>query len=691
MKIFKILLLAICFTACSTKPEATVAFPSLQQPEKAIATNEGEKYILSNNLLKAEYLLENGNLKFNGSDALQLTPTNDLFYITLGDSSIVKSSEMTMSGAKIEQLKGCEKAIKKAEQYDGYKLTAEFKYNNLTIDWSAVLRDNSHYLRTEMKISAKEDTEMINIVPMEYTLTDNADAVIVNGVVRGAPLTSSKIFAGIETPLGINSVEGNTIKGLWSRATTLKAGNTWSIGAVVGLVAEDQLRRSFLAYHERERAVPYRSFIHYNSWYELNIDRNNDSNPLNRMVESQCLPVLDAWKTNLFDKHNVGIDAFVWDDGWDDFNSLWDFHIGFPEGFSNINEKAIAMGTGIGAWLGPVGGYGASKAQRLAYWNNTHSTQITNFELSNPEYLDAFADRCSQMVNDYDFRYFKLDGISDLSNATGPKIEEDVESFLNMLNVLREIKYDLYFNCTVGTWSSPFWLHYADAIWRQDGDWDKIGDQGDYREKWITYRDYMVYKNFPIASPICPINSIMTHGLMVTKYGPPNVMPRNDSDETAKGIIREMHCAFGCGSGLIELYVDNDLMTTIGEDGELWEALAECIEWHRDNEDVLADVHWVGGNPWDGEKASVYGWASWNGEKATLTLRNPNSTEQTFTTTLRQALDIPNYVTGKIKLTDAFKNQTQYSGITNESIDIDQTITFTMPPFDVVVLDGECK
>ena len=691
MKIFKILLLAICFTACSTKPEATVVFPSLQQPEKAIATNEGEKYILSNNLLKAEYILENGNLKFNGSEALQLANGSELFTITLADSTIVKSSEMTMTAPQLIPLKGDKEAVKKSEQYDGYKLTAEFKYNNLTIEWSAILRDNSHYLRTEMKISAKEDTEMINIVPMEYTLTDNADAVIVNGVVRGAPLTSSKIFAGIETPLGINSVEGNTIKGLWSRATTLKAGNTWSIGAVVGLVAEGQLRRSFLAYHERERAVPYRSFIHYNSWYELNIDRNNDSNPLNRMVESQCLPVLDAWKTNLFDKHNVGIDAFVWDDGWDDFNSLWDFHIGFPEGFSNINRKATSMGTGIGAWLGPVGGYGASKAQRLAYWNNTHSTQITNFELSNPEYLDAFADRCSQMVNDYDFRYFKLDGISDLSNATGPKIEEDVESFLNMLNVLREIKYDLYFNCTVGTWSSPFWLHYADAIWRQDGDWDKIGDQGDYREKWITYRDYMVYKNFPIASPICPINSIMTHGLMVTKYGPPNVMPRNDSDETAKGIIREMHCAFGCGSGLIELYVDNDLMTTIGEDGELWEALAECIEWHRDNEDVLADVHWVGGNPWDGEKAEVYGWASWNGEKATLTLRNPNSTEQTFTTTLRQALDIPNYVTGKIKLTDAFKNQTQYSGITNESIDIDQTITFTMPPFDVVVLDGECK
>ena len=183
----------------------------------------------------------------------------------------------------------------------------------------------------------------------------------------------------------------------------------------------------------------------------------------------------------------------------------------------------------------------------------------------------------------------------------------------------------------------------------------------------------------------------MTHGLIVSKYGPPSSAPHDDSEETAKGIIREMRCAFGCGSGLIELYVDNDLMSTIGEDGELWAELAECIKWHRENEDVLADIHWVGGNPWDGEKANIYGWASWNGKKATLTLRNPSATEQKFTTTLRQALDIPKFVKGSVKLTDAFKNQTQYAGITGESIDIDQEITFTMPPFDVVVLDGKCK
>ena len=811
----------------------SVKFPSLDQPGTAQISTGANSWTLYNNLLSAEYVLTNGDLFFNGCEELQLAPGSEPFKITLGNGTVVKASDMAMtSSPTIVNLTANPNSDKAVERYNGKVLKVKYSYSTLQIEWRAVLRDGSHYLRTELDITATANTSMKDITPLLYNLTADADVVEVKGTVRGAPLASNKIFAGIENPLGINSVgtgggnnsfsisswtpssfgtpssvpsgitslgfsssqiksaegkvniskagnvsftfqyvsgnlrlnmtgvdivnsngvvvaskyhtgyagtpsnnntytlnvpaagtytlryfvetkteditsSGNitisgatvtaasssekSINGRWSRQTTLNANDTWSIGSVVGLVAEGQLRRSFLAYHERERAVAYRSFIHYNSWYELNIDRNNDSNPLNRMVESQCLPVLDAWKTNLFDKHGVGIDAFVWDDGWDDFNSLWDFHIGFPNGFANINAKATAMGTGIGAWLGPVGGYGYSKQQRLAYWNNNHTNQISNFELSNPEYFNGFVGSCSNMVNNYDFRYFKFDGISDISNATGPKNEEDAEGILNVLTALRKIRYDLFFNCTVGTWSSPFWYQYADATWRQDGDWDKVGNQGDSREKWITYRDYMVYKNYPIASPICPINSIMTHGLMVTKYGPPSEMPRNDSDATAKGIIREMHCAFGCGSGLIELYVDNDLMSTIGNDGELWAALAECIKWHRENEDVLADAHWVGGNPWDGYKANVYGWASWNGQKATLTLRNPSATSKTFSTTLREALDIPSYVTGKITLTDAFVNQTQYAGITGESIDIDQTISFNMPAFDVVVLNGNCS
>ena len=101
-----------------------------------------------------------------------------------------------------------------------------------------------------------------------------------------------------------------------------------------------QKRRSFLAYMERERVMPYRPFIHYNSWYELNINRNNDSDPAKRMTEEQCLAVLKDWQEQFFQKRGMSIDAFVWDDGWDEFNSLWDFHKMFPQGFKRIDAAA---------------------------------------------------------------------------------------------------------------------------------------------------------------------------------------------------------------------------------------------------------------------------------------------------------------------------------------------------------------
>ncbi|MCB0514069.1 MAG: hypothetical protein KDC60_06555, partial [Bacteroidetes bacterium] len=213
------------------------------------------------------------------------------------------------------------------------------------------------------------------------------------------------------------------------------------------------------------------------------------------------------------------------------------------------------------------------------------------------------------------------------------------------------------------TWASPFWLQYGDAIWRQEGDFGMIGKQGNSREKWITYRDRLVYQNFVKNSPLCPINSLMTHGLIVTQHGPPTEMSYDNSPATFKEIVKEMRCAFACGTSMVELYLDNDLMSKIGGDDKLWSELASCITWHRNNADVLADTHWVGGNPWDGSKANIYGWAAWNENKATLTLRNPSGFTQTFKTTLRKALDIPDFIKGEIFLSSAFPDQNIYKNI----------------------------
>ena len=38
---------------------------------------------------------------------------------------------------------------------------------------------------------------------------------------------------------------------------------------MIGVAEPGQMRRSFLTYLERERAHPYRAFLHYNSWFDL--------------------------------------------------------------------------------------------------------------------------------------------------------------------------------------------------------------------------------------------------------------------------------------------------------------------------------------------------------------------------------------------------------------------------------------
>lgn len=669
-----------------------VIFPQKKQPGVAKITQKSNSYQLANKVLKASFINTGGKLYFNGCSELGLQPDTELFKVLLGDGSTVAASKMKLEEVKIVTLGEDPSAATASLRYAGKALEARFTYGDLSITWRSVLRDGSHYLRTEMDIKAARDLSMKGIVAMNYLVAKNSayTAPEVVGNTRGAILASNHIFAGLETPMGLNSCkdEGNAthIEGLWRRNTTLKAGKTWNISSVVGLVAPNQLRRSFLAYSERERAVAWRPYPVYISWYELNIDRNNAQAPSYKgnMTVEQCADVVSHWKTHFYDKYQMAPKAFVWDDGWDQYGT-WTFNPNFPNGFDEPANEAKQMGTGIGAWLGPVGGYGQSGEYRRAYWRSKGGMQ-----LSNEDYYNFFIRCCTNMIDRYDFRFFKFDGISAQASAIGPdegtRGEENAEAIISIERAVRQKRPDIFLNTTVGTWASPFWFHFTDAVWRQEGDYGEAGDQGTDRERWITYRDRLVYQNFIQRSPVCPINTLMTHGFILSRWGA--VSKNMDYD----GIVREMRCAFACGSGMVELYNDYKLMDEIkdnqGNAGALWKDLAECIKWQQEQADVLPDAHWVGGNPWDGKKANVYGWAAWNGKKSVLTLRNPSASAQTFTTTLREALDIPAYVRGKITLTHAF-NQAELDGMPiNKAIDIDTPLVLNLPGSSVFIYNG---
>lgn len=529
-------------------------------------------------------------------------------------------------------------------------------------------------------------------VPGTYTLryfANNIESINSSGEVR--------IKLAVDYTLHLVASETTPIEGKWSRITTLKAGETWDVASVVGMIAPGQARRSFLAYSERERAVPWRAAPTYVSWYELNINHNNaapGSEHLNS-EESEYVAIVNAWKEQLYDKYGEAPYAFVWDDGWDKYGE-WQFHSGLPNGFTPIDNIGRQMGAGQGAWLGPVGGYGTSGSYRKNYWN---STKTGGMQLSNPAYYEVFVNAVTNLLYNYgyDFRFFKFDGISGQFSSVGPDAgavgQENAEAIIMAEKVLRSIKADVFLNTSVGTWASPFWFQFTDAVWRQEMDYGTAGNNSVDRENWITYRDRLVYQNFVQNSPLCPINTLMTHGFILTG-NPDNQSDGGRGGWTAsrnidyKHVLNELRCAFACGSGMVELYNDVDL-TNLINGGALWKDIADCMKWQRKNADVLPDIHWVGGNPWTGAKAEIYGWAAWNAKNAVLTLRNGANGEQSYTFTLREALDIPAYVNTTITLTKAFADQVNLSGLTEgTAINIDTELTVTLPGSSVYVFDG---
>ena len=696
-----------------------VVFPQAKQAGTATLKTSENKFVLGNNLLHVSYSVNDGVLRFDGCPEMDLLPSDVLFRMRLADCTEFTSSDMNLESVTSETYTADAQAAKGAERFEGKGIKAVFTRGNMRVEWRAVLRDGSHYLRTEMSITSGKDVTMDHIKPMVYAVDNRKakSAPVVVGNTRGAVLLSNKIFAGLETPMGVNtnnvdSADIATInnrdiipmEGNWVRHTTLKAGKTWKVSNVVGLVAEGQPRRSFLAYSERERAAAWHPMTIYNSWYELNIDRNNAPGNLGKydpddrrnlkgnysgnMTATQCEDVVANWKEKFYDVYGKAPVAFVFDDGWDAYGT-WTFNPNFPEGFKNVDRMAHEMGAGIGAWLGPVGGYGASGEYRRGYWQGRGGMQ-----LSNPAYYDYFVKCSSDMIDKYDFRFFKYDGISAQFSAVGPDITdaglENCEAIISIENDVRKKRKDIFYNTTVGTWASPFWFHVSDAVWRQEGDFGKAG-VGDDREQWITYRDRLVHQNFVDRSPICPINTLMTHGVILSRFGDVSKTMSYD------GIVREMRCAFGCGSSMVELYTDYKLLDEIkdskGKTGGLWKQLAYCMDWQQRNADVLPDIHWVGGNPWDGEKANIYGWAAWNGKKATLTLRNPDVAPQTLTTTLRDVFDIPAYIKTSVTLRGSYADQRigkgGISGLpVGKAVDIDKKITISMPKSSVFVFEG---
>ena len=234
----------------------------------------------------------------------------ELFRLVLTNANSIRASDFKLSGpVRTEALSANLNASRFAERLPGRQLQAELVSadGNIHVTWHAVLRDGSRYLREQFSFGAKTEPVPLNGIMLLETPLVNARAT---GTVDGSPVVTNTAFFGVEHPLSINRGEMGYVRCFLPRGTSLLAGENYECSLVLGFTPKGQMRRGFLAYLERERAHPYRPFLHYNSWYDIGYFSKYD--------EKAALNVINTFGEELVVKRGVKLDSFLFDDGWDD-------------------------------------------------------------------------------------------------------------------------------------------------------------------------------------------------------------------------------------------------------------------------------------------------------------------------------------------------------------------------------------
>lgn len=639
---------------------------SAQEPGSATVTLHDGQGSIGNHVVRMSWKIADGRLSdvtFVGESHGTTLPLPTPFAVLLKDGTIYKTNSLRVDGAPRQQtLMAQPSASRVAERFHGTSVDVPLVSadGSAHFVWSIVLRDGSRYIRQILTISA--NSRDLPITRVELLDLPLAQAHVV-GEVNGSPIVAGNLFLGLEHPLSRSAVTGGRATAWMDRVLPLRAGQSISYSSVIGVTRAGQLRRDFLAYIERERAHPYRTFLHYNSWYDLGYFTPYD--------QASALDRIRAFGTELQQKRGVTLDSFLFDDGWDKHDSLWQFNSGFPDGFTPVRATAEKYGADPGVWMSPWGGYSKPKQERIAYGRAAGFEIVSDgFALSGPKYYDRFRDVCLEMIRKYDVNQFKFDGTGNADTVfPGSAFDSDFDAAIHLIGEVRAAKPDIYINLTTGTRPSPFWLLYVDSIWR-GGEDDSTAGVGTYRERWITYRDADTYERIVREGPLYPLNSLMLHGMIYAQFH------KNLDKDPGNDFRNEIRSYFGTGTQLQEMYITPSLLTSAN-----WDDLAEAAKWSRANADVLKDTHWVGGDP---ARLEAYGWASWTPREGILVLRNPSDKPQTFDLDLAKVFELP---------TDAPQSYSAHSPWKDDAgqpilhLRAGRSHTFELAPFQVVTLD----
>ena len=650
--------LAICFV---TNHAALIA------QSRAAGAQIEDSQTIGDHGLTAIIRVEGGKLSINTvEDTLSHASIHpkEAFVLVFQSGRELRSSAMDVQGGLTSSaVKVDPSASRQAEHEPGRQLCANLldKETVTQVRWCMVSRGQLPYLRQEVTIEAPAQPLALSDVQL-FRFHDASAHVV--GSVAGSPIVLGNFYLGFEHPLSYNTASnGDVIAGL-KRTLPLAAEKSITYTSVIGSTRPGQMRRDFLAYLEQERAHPYRTFLHYNTWYDIGYGERFD--------QAAVLNRINAFGEELVRKRNVHMDSFLLDDGWDNTSSLWGINSGFPNGLAPVRAAAAKYGFGIGIWMSPWGGYQKEKQERIAF-GKSQGYEIVDggYALSGPRYYAKFEETCLNFVKRDGVNQFKFDGTGNAGQVfPGSLFDSDFSAAIHLIERIRQENNKVFINLTSGTKPSPFWLRYADSIWRSGEDHQFAGE-GSWRQKWITYRDAQTYQGIVRGGPLFPLNYLMLHGIIYAAQA------EHLADDPTHDFAAEVHSYFGSGTQLQELYITPSLLTTSD-----WDTLAESANWSRRNASILRDTHWIGGDPAKGEP---YGWASWNANAGIIVLRNPTSHSQSISIDVQTAFELPPNAKPHYSMHSPWAADSSKPAI---ELTAHQPHTFDLQPFEVLTLQS---
>ena len=436
------------------------------------------------------------------------------------------------------------------------------------------------------------------------------------------------VFFGVEYPAATTTVSQTQGTGLQLTCREIvgrvvKADWIPSQWVVEGLSPDSHIKQWFFRYLPDIRVAPVRPYALYNTWYDLRTPVTPHLAAGHVMSEDNILHIIDLFKNNMIKPYGIHLDAFVLDDGWDVHHSDWQLRkTTFPRGLKPISDALKPLGTTLGVWFGPTGGY-SFRNDRID-WMRSHGYEVSGegshamMCIGGTKYSALFTKRTTDMVKNAGVGYFKWDGIqfscSDPTHGhpTGIYSRRAIlDSMIAKCEAVRAVNPNVYLNITSGTWLSPWWLRYANQIWMQGNDFGFADVPSvSQRDASMTYKDFVLYNDLHRQDDWFPVANLMTHGII---KGQLNEI--GGQDDPLYNFTNDAVFYFARGVTMYELYISPDLLNK----GE-WNALSQSLKWAESNFELLKHTDMVGGDPTKGEP---YGYVHFSGNKGILAVRNP--------------------------------------------------------------------